>query len=415
MKRHTDRTVLHRKSVRLRGGYTLLELLVASVLIATLMAAAWNLMTMYSNFLIAGRAQAAEQQLARSLMDLLATDLRSVAPKGGAAQRQASERVNPDAATNGRLSIEPMVVRPFEAGRDTEMMDRSSRTEVTGLIEGAARLPETSFTGDGVSLTLVVARWEPDFRSRPADDDGDMPFASGQDASALGEFGAGSTGDVLPETPVAKEWTQVLYRFVPPRPVRPDEGGLMSGLHRFEIPVEYLGLLTQGTSVFSGDVDASELSSDDDVESDLGNALDILREQGVTGISHEHIPEVAACRFEFLSDTGWRSTWLEAADGERPLAVRVRFKLLSSREHAELSALLGSDVADDPTAGDVEFPEPPPSAEGETNPFAAIHPRPYERMILLGAGRDIRSRSESGSPGEERPFGSSGLFAGGKP
>ena len=61
-----------------RSGYTLMEMLIASVLIASLMSAAWNLLSLYTDFLSAGREAAATQQLARSLFGIVSDDLQQV-------------------------------------------------------------------------------------------------------------------------------------------------------------------------------------------------------------------------------------------------------------------------------------------------------------------------------------------------
>jgi type II secretory pathway pseudopilin PulG len=62
-----------------RSAYTLIELLIAAVLTATLMTVIWGLLSMYNAWLTAGRVQSEERQLRRSLMALLQDDLESVA------------------------------------------------------------------------------------------------------------------------------------------------------------------------------------------------------------------------------------------------------------------------------------------------------------------------------------------------
>ncbi|MEY2724739.1 MAG: hypothetical protein RLZZ458_606, partial [Planctomycetota bacterium] len=63
----------------LRAGYTLIELLIAAVLTASLMTVIWGLLSMYNGWLTAGRAQSEERQLRRSLRVQLQEDLEAVA------------------------------------------------------------------------------------------------------------------------------------------------------------------------------------------------------------------------------------------------------------------------------------------------------------------------------------------------
>ncbi|MFZ9089646.1 MAG: PulJ/GspJ family protein, partial [Planctomycetaceae bacterium] len=58
-----------------RRGFTLMEMLIASVLTATLMAMIWSMLSMYGSYLTAGRQQAADRQLRRSIVQLLREDL----------------------------------------------------------------------------------------------------------------------------------------------------------------------------------------------------------------------------------------------------------------------------------------------------------------------------------------------------
>ncbi|HCP12272.1 MAG TPA: hypothetical protein DIT89_08050, partial [Planctomycetaceae bacterium] len=73
------------------AGYTLIELLIASVLTATLMTITWGLLSMYSGWLTAGRVQSEERQLKRSLLVQLQDDLESVAFVDGGRQVQFLE------------------------------------------------------------------------------------------------------------------------------------------------------------------------------------------------------------------------------------------------------------------------------------------------------------------------------------
>ncbi len=424
------------------SGYTLLELLIASVLIATLMAAAWNLMTMYSSFLTAGRSQAAEQQLARSLMDLLVTDLRAVVPERNeplarSAHSPVIEEATSDIAPfetegrgdfSGRSSFSGSsridAPRSGASASDTSRFDSSfsdsSPSDMSGLVGEDLQLPESSLSGDAQSLTLFIVQPRLAFAQRGDADE--SALTAPRDDSETDATGTRSGEMTLPARPQAREWTQVVYQFEPPRTIRKDERGLPPGLHRFEIPVEYLGLLAQSAGLGDDGLSRFDDSFGDESSSDIMSLFERLQEQGGTAISHEWIPEVVGCRFEFLAESGWLPFWEEFGNHDRPLAVRVQLKLLSPSEHAQLMAALGStepdedgfDVETKTDAGE-EFAEHSQPLSGEADPFAAFRPRLFERMVLLGAEHIASPRGEPSSPGEQRLPGSADLLVGGQP
>ncbi len=62
-----------------RAAYTLMEMLISSVLIAALMSVIWGMLSMYNGYLTAGRQQSVERQLIRSVFSSLESDVRQVA------------------------------------------------------------------------------------------------------------------------------------------------------------------------------------------------------------------------------------------------------------------------------------------------------------------------------------------------
>ena len=56
---------------RPRSGYTLMEMLIAMVLVSALMASAYGILSLYNGLLTAGKEQTESQQLIRSLHGLL--------------------------------------------------------------------------------------------------------------------------------------------------------------------------------------------------------------------------------------------------------------------------------------------------------------------------------------------------------
>jgi len=370
-----------------RSGYTLLELLIASALIATLMAAAWGLMSMYSSFLVAGRSQAEEQQLSRSLMDLVASDLRATGPlqsrPADFGRRPTPPARHPGETGSALLADNAPAAMERRAGEATVEMTAFGQAPVSSFgedqVAGVEPLPEIAFSGDEHSLTLIGVRHEPRFDAASFENGGgDLMMESLEFET---DIAPADSGDGLaPEIAAAPEWTQIVYQFVAPQAASGEEGELAPGLHRFEIPVEFLGLLVQsneaGVEPFAGEGELST-SSPEELSAEFLDSIRLLIDQRAPGVSHEHIPEVVACRFEYYSGSGWQLNWALSPEFGRPLAVRVSVRLLSSEETRDLGALLGLGEVDDV----------PADVEG-ADPFEAFHPRLYQRTILTDLDRE---------------------------
>ena len=63
---------------RRNGGYTLTEMIIAMVLVSALMSTVWGVMSLYNGLLTAGRDRTSQQQLVRSLFELINDDLTAV-------------------------------------------------------------------------------------------------------------------------------------------------------------------------------------------------------------------------------------------------------------------------------------------------------------------------------------------------
>ena len=60
------------------AGYTLTEMIIAMVLVSALMSTVWGVMSLYNGLLTAGRDRTSQQQLVRSLFELINEDLTAV-------------------------------------------------------------------------------------------------------------------------------------------------------------------------------------------------------------------------------------------------------------------------------------------------------------------------------------------------
>src|SRR6188768_1555571 len=66
------------KAAKSRAAFTLIEVLLTSVLTATLLAALWSLLAMYSKMFDTGQTKTEQCQLARTLLAQLSDDLHGV-------------------------------------------------------------------------------------------------------------------------------------------------------------------------------------------------------------------------------------------------------------------------------------------------------------------------------------------------
>ena len=124
------------KRTVLRSGYTLVEMLIASVLVAALMSVVWGMMSMYNSYLTAGQSQAVEQQLVRSIMQMIESDLQSVS------------------VTDTNPKIVPALA--FSDASLTDMQQQSG--SVLDPIDNAALVPEepSIFAGLATGNTLAI-------------------------------------------------------------------------------------------------------------------------------------------------------------------------------------------------------------------------------------------------------------------
>ncbi len=389
-----------------RSGYTLVEMLIASILVATLMATVWNLTSLYSGFLTAGRAQAEEQQLARSLIDIISADLHALIP---------------DRA--GDTSISTAAPLPTREPTDFPGLDDRLRSEdelsdgsmsspgfrnLFGLDAGEQLLPTFDVRGRAHTLTLTIADAEPQIELFPVDEETGEPLM--EDSLPLDTTSMSAGADALPGPPRAPEYRRIVYHFVPPRIVETvSEDSPLPGLYRYEVPIEHLGLLTLNDEVPG----ANSLTG----ETKFGDLIEMLTEQGLTSLKEEHVPEVVGCEFEYLTDFGWESSWSPHEDGRPLKAIRIRLRLLSPEEHQELMTSLG--FTEEPEDTDQSVSEVPLELAGgfdtDEDPFVEFEARTFERTILMSAPQPLTLGKDEGTSFRQGTATSSAPIFGGQP
>lgn len=333
-----------------RAGYTLMEVLIASVLIATLMAACWNLMSLYGAFLRAGREDATERQLARSLFELIADDTRLVSLPS----RPGPNPPMPD-------------VLPANASRDFELPEPFSDSRSVAVSQSF--LADAALELQGSSNSLQVT-----FLAEPiVEENANDPFA-----------GTELELDVEPTTTAGDSRT-ILYHFE-----APDESGdvleqsLPFGLHRIESTAFQLQnareqtrpeLVEDGDAVNTSGFSKLVYDSVFEPVDDLTAALD---EAGgpVFEPVHEHAPECVRCEFAYHDGNRWTGSWNSTRRRALPQAIRVTLWLVSSEELQQLEAVLNAET---PAGQDTVLP--------------GIRPRRYQRLITFSAAAKPQTNS----------------------
>ena len=341
------------KSHHGRCGYTLMEVLIASVLIATLMAACWNLMSMYSAFITAGRDKVQERQLARSLFELITDDVQLISLPGRPGPQPPLPGVLPANAPHDFDLPEPFTGAPttlgdqeFQADATLELVGSGSSLQITFLAEPAA----AQVTSDPLAGTELEL-------------------------------------DVEPIT-TAGEARTVLYHFEEPNEsTELLEQSLPFGLHRIESTAFQLqnakesgrqSLLDDAAS--PAQAGFSKLTYDAIFQpvDDLTQALDAAAGP-VFEPTHEHAPECVRCEFEYHDGNRWTANWNTRRRRALPHAIRVTLWLASADELDQIDAVLNA--------------EPTVSDEGV---LPGIRPRRYQRLITFSASAKPQTDSLGG-------------------
>lgn len=337
---------LHKAATEtLRSGYTLIELLIAAVLTASLMTVIWGLLSMYNGWLTAGRVQSEERQLRRSLRDQLQEDLEAAALMDTVRDTQFLESaaevtlVEQEAFTQD--ATEDPLVSAMEPRLEAE--DLTSWLQSLQLPNDLPGLPPVSMIGTSTLLRLVVpARVE-------AMDSHSAQLAAAAVAAAGAEDAAAPAAQYLDDAAAAGQQQPPQMQPDPVRIViwqfRP-WGGSLTGVSSTEnvdmtvdgpsvsqIPLPKSGLIRQewdGVSLLQlvRRQGVSNAAAPFSMESEEASAATIV--ETAAPLAQEHIPETMAAQFAYFDGRTWQSSWNSAAQAGLPVAIRLRMWMISS-------------------------------------------------------------------------------------
>ena len=355
-------------SAAVRGGYTLIELLIAAVLSATLMTVIWGLLSMYNGWLTAGRVQSEERQLRRSLMMQLQEDLEAVAAPDAGRQVQFLE----SAADAAGVDSEPLPEQSFEdplalaMEPELEAIDLPVWLQSLGLPNQTRGLPGLSLQGTATLLRLVVpakltaAATDTTVPTQAAPAAADPTLAAAPGETAVPVAPADPATDpgaelAMPTAagPATPAFRIILWQFRPwgstPATSMPDEFAFPAtepaGIPATMPPDPLQSLPGTGLTrqVWDGTT-LLQLSREQNPQSSLP-APDALTELAATSdpltaaatLDEERIPEAMAVQFEYFDGRRWQSSWNSTAQGGLPVALRLRMWMVGAAAAEKLA------------------------------------------------------------------------------
>lgn len=350
-----------------RSAYTLIELLIAAVLTATLMTVIWGLLSMYNAWLTAGRAQSEERQLRRSLMAQLQDDLESVARPDSGRQVQFLESAADVSATDIEPLLDQSMEDPLALAMEPELeaLDLPVWLQSLGLPNQSRGLPEYSLTGTSTLLRLVV------------------PPETTTTLSAATESTQEAVGPASPaaQTPMVRI---ILWQFRPWGSANAtavsDSADPQSSLPGMGLTRHVWDGMTLLQLAREQSLNAGQSTADLSVES---AAADVPL-QATAPLDEERIPEAMAVQFQYFDGRRWQSSWNSSAQGGLPVAVRLRMWMVSAAAAERLNAQVqqstsGSVPASDAAGGLVTDD----SLAANPSPEQAVPMELLERTLIL--------------------------------
>lgn len=412
---------------RKRVGYTLVEMLIASVLVAALMSVVWGMMSMYNSYLTAGQAQATEQQLKRSLLQMLERDLQSVStpdtnPKVVPSLEMASE----SSAFSDEQPASPL--DPLSTGTDLSLDEPSV---FAGLVtkETLAIPSQVSLVGNSSSMKLSIEQptieTSPVASQTPDNSDTTAPIVDPAITAATStpEPIASPDDSISVEgiAPKVSEYQTIIWQFQAPGMIAGNQS-LQAGLYR--IQTESLSLqsaLNQQETLLEDSAAESDASVDRttletllfppaNTQAESSGATPSAEASIQTAPEFDLIPEVVSFRFEYFGGSSWASTWNSEQQQSLPLAIRVRMQLVNAADLEKLKLIFGDsnsqdsplDDAIDDSSARVSTPSSSPPADNLTaDPLTTIQTRKVDRIILLQPVTGPMPETGSGSDASE--------------
>ena len=376
---HVERQACEPKPSR---GFTLLEVLLTSLLASVVLIALWSLSDIYMRLFVSGRNKIEETQLARSLTSQVARDVAQVV------QRPEEPRSDLPPARMPVMAMPPMPrgARPgimgLSGGPTAEMLPPPSRSGAESLNSGPNDLarsfddsvPRFGLFGTSDALRLIILQIDPRTTRAPTD-----------------------LSEVLPEPgrlriPFASELRTVEYSVGESRESTELDQRHPPGLIRREWAWEHWIGIRSANLLSVGGTEAAEMLPK--------GAMGWTAEDAVAFENQEylHVPQVKSLEFNYYDGDTWDIEWNSWERGRLPVLVEVLLefeinakpkKLAAEAEEAELASESASSTDGSRRASDgtiyrrlIHLPfanQVKPSADPEMAPVARLSPRTPDR------------------------------------
>jgi hypothetical protein len=299
-------------------------MLIAVGLVVVLMTAVWGLLSMYSTLQTTGAEATTEQQLVRSVMQLMRDDLSKV----------------PLPTTD----TAPTISDPF-AAFDRSEVDQGSASDHFGEdsfnvvfdIDDLWRNENGGPANFSIRGTSNVIRMTVPVLTNP--------FESTNDSDVLDQPGSDPAGitQSLPDgtMPPVDEFQTIVYQFQ--QFGAAESGGLPFGLYRVQADAVRLQAMQAQQSQSEPERAQGDIRLDRGlIEELLFPSGDERQEQSGSMARKptcELIPDIVSCRFQYYAGDRWRPNWKSGRASRLPIAIRVTLEIVSTRELDELRAL----------------------------------------------------------------------------
>ena len=328
-------TPLRRPSTR--PGFTLLEVLLTSLLAAVVLVALWSLSDIYMRLFLIAQRKIEETQLVRGLTEHLFEDLSQIiqkkddapglpiiprpissdsrsAPREGSMQPSGAPPSPPPSSRGGPGSAGPPSVGTSTVGTSTSPSTATAEKSASDQM-----VPRFGLFGTSQSLRLIVLDTNPLTAREPSDLAEVLP----------------QPGSVRP--PLAAEIRTIEYTYVEPDGSTGDSQQHPPGLVRREWAWEkWVGLrmLNQNSS---GSDSSSKMMPDGKLEWSVEDADDLEMERLY------HVPSIVGLEFQYFNGEDWQDEWTSAELRHRMIVRQVR--LLPAARTSLLRPVRGRPIA----------------------------------------------------------------------
>lgn len=363
---------------RYKAGFTLLEILLTSLLTAIILMSLWSLSDIYLRLFVSGKKKIEEVQLVRGLTHQLSHDVAQVvqivpAERFGTQISPASfnPSVSPippgNAAGTANRNPAANPIRPavrasalaFLVGQNPPAVQPAAPITLSPTAERKSELgtPRFGLFGTKHTLRLLVLVADP------------LAFREPVDLS-----------DVLPEpgqprAPFASELRTIEYSFDSHRETGSSGQQRPSGLIRREWPWETWSGLRLAGQQLGGSISGFSMMPPEVAEWTAEDALAFENNQNVL-----HLPQVSALEFHYFDGVDWETEWNSAERQQLPRLVEVLFTVKRSEtEKSTNPQLEESEEDDEPVSLSTQ------STSGPASTQSTRHGLVYRQLIHLPA------------------------------